>query len=136
MARSVQRRTRRCDGRASAKQFREPRLVATLPAIGVTYRGGKGIGLVVVLIAAVLGAVVGELAGWLASLAVVTSVLVGWVAWAVRLLRLAVWGGGPPPGGGGTAGVREPRRPRPRPPAGGMALAVPVEPPDEAAAFA
>lgn len=43
----------------------------------------------------------------------------------LRAHRFAGGPGGRPPGGG-PAGVREPRRPRPNPPAGSMAMAVPV----------
>jgi hypothetical protein len=70
----------------------------------------------------------------LLSGAVAVLVTLAWLVTAVRFLRLEPSGpGGYPPGG---AGVREPRRPKPRPPADAIALPTPDEPPDDAVAWA
>jgi hypothetical protein len=70
----------------------------------------------------------------LLSGAVAVLVTLVWLGTAVRFLRLEPSGpGGQPPGG---TGVREPRRPTPRPPSGAIALPVPDEPPDDAVAWA
>ena len=114
-----------------------PRLVLQVPAFGVTYRGSRRVtvGMAVLAAAALLAGAFTDRAP--VGLVCAAVVVAAWAARSVRLLRLAPRGpSGPGRPGGGPAGVREPRRPRPRPPAGSMALAVPVEPPDEAAALA
>lgn len=123
------------DRRCRAQRYRGPRLIARLPALGVSYRGGARGPMFAALLAAGAGTVAGMFLGPIAATAVVTLVVLGWLGWSLRLLKLTA-GGAPPPLGGGTAGAREPRRPQPRPPAGAVALAVPIEPPDEAVAFA
>ncbi len=110
-------------------------MIARVPALGVSYRGGTRGPMFAALLAAGGGTVAGVFVGAVAATAVVMLVVFGWLAWSLRLRRLTAGGALPPPGGG-TAGVREPRRPRPRPPAGAIALAAPMEPPDEAVAFA
>lgn len=107
-----------------------------VPAFGVVLRGGWASLLVLPLAAALLAG--GALSGHLESALVAAGALVtGWALGCVRVVRMTVLGpdgsGGPD---GGTAGVREPRRPRPRPPAGAIALPVPIDPPDEMSAFA
>jgi hypothetical protein len=84
-----------------------------------------------VALAAVLAAVtaVMSITGWMLLGSVVTAtVLVGWLAYTLRLVRLQP--AGPPPRGDGPAppggaAVREPRRPMPLAPAGAAALPLP-----------
>ncbi|MFE2432446.1 hypothetical protein ACFXJ5_37715 [Streptomyces sp. NPDC059373] len=81
------------------------------------------------------GAITGVLLPTGTSAATVALV---WAAFSLRALRLAP--ACPSPGGGGAgpggAGVREPRRPKPCPPGGAIALQLPEGPPDGAAALA
>lgn len=130
--RSRRQRVRRCRSR----RYRPDLLVLKVPAFGLMIRGRRGAhALTVLLIAADAGwgAGTGRL-DW--GLLVGCTLVAGWALFCLRLLRLTMVGPEDRRPPGGTAGVREPRRPRPRPPAGSMALALPADPPDEAAAFA
>lgn len=103
----------------------------------ITYRGCFRWSLIVV--AAVAGLLTGggiaQVITWTGVAAATMAVL--WLAFTLRVIRLApacpAPGGGPGPGG---AGVREPRRPMPHPPGGSIALPLPKDPPDSAAALA
>jgi hypothetical protein len=73
-----------------------------------------------------------SITGWvLLGTVVAATVLVGWLAYALRLMRLQP--AGPPSGNGpappGGAAVREPRRPMPLAPAGAAAVPLPDEDP-------
>ncbi|MET7620390.1 hypothetical protein [Streptomyces sp. NPDC005408] len=89
-------------------------------------------------VAAVAGLLIGGgVAGVLAATGAAAGVIVlVWLAATVRVLRLAPSCGGPGGPGPGGAGVREPRRPKPCPPGGAIALPLPEDPPDGAAAIA
>ncbi|WP_151483791.1 hypothetical protein [Streptomyces albicerus] len=64
-------------------------------------------------------------------------VTLGWAASTLRVIRLAAACPGPSGGSGpGGAGVREPRRPKPCPPDGAIALPLPEDPPGGTAALA
>jgi hypothetical protein len=67
-----------------------------------------------------------------AGVGVLLIVVLALASWRRRAPVPGPGGPGWPPGGGpGTAGVREPRRPHPSPPAGSLALRVPVVPNDD-----
>jgi len=114
-------------------RVRGPRLITRLRVLGVAYRGGWR-GPVAAAAAAGVLVATGLIAGrLLLGSAAAGMVAVIWLAWAWRLLRVVP----PEPcGGGGPAGTREPRRPKPRPPAGAIALPIPEDPPDDVVALA
>jgi hypothetical protein len=100
-----------------------------VPAFGVVVTGGRRAVLFTLLLVAVVltGGVFDHVFGW--SLAVAALIVGVWILGCVRLLRMSAVGPAGPDGPGtGTSGVREPRRPWPRPPAGSLALAIPIDP--------
>jgi hypothetical protein len=114
------------------------RVVARWRHRALVYRGRLPvIPLVLILVAGAL--TTGALTGRLLVGGVVAAVLVvGWIAYGMRITRLTPagpGGNGPTPPGG--AGVREPRRPLPVAPAGAAERQIGEdEPPDRAVALA
>ena len=66
------------------------------------------------------------------------AVALVWAAFSLRVLRLVPSCPGPGPGGAGPggAGLRDPRRPKPCPPGGAIALSLPEDPPTGASPLA
>lgn len=97
--------------------WRRARADATLHHHRLVYRGRWQFAAVagILIVAGVVVAVIvgrGELA------TVPVAVTAAWLIYAMRLRRTAVGGGGDGPGPAPGAGVREPRRPLPKSPAG------------------
>ncbi len=112
-----------------------PRRVVRLGRTVITYRGCFRWSLLVSAAVAGLSAGGGAAGVLLLTWPVATVTALGWLALTLRLVRLGPSRAGPALGPGG-AGVREPRRPKPRPPSGGIALPLPEDPPGGTAAHA
>ncbi|MFF1691255.1 MULTISPECIES: hypothetical protein [unclassified Streptomyces] len=115
-------------GRRPCTAWQGPRSLARLGRTVVTYR--SCLRLTVAAWASVVALLVAATAsGLLLPLGTAAGlVTLAWMATALRVLRLAPTspgpGGGPGPGG---AGVREPRRPGPHPPADAIGLLLPED---------
>lgn len=143
MAQDCSRRSARCSsrplrfGRRPRTACQGPRSLVRVGRTVVTFRGRLGGFLVASAVVAGLLAGGGAAGVLLPTGTAATAMRLVWAAFTLRVIRLTPAcsspGGDSGPGG---AGVREPRRPKPFPPAGAIALPLPQVPPDGTAALA
>lgn len=106
--------------RRVARRLQRSRSRHTLMRLGrlaVVYRGGARWTLAAVVAVVAAAGVGWLLAGLVTGGVAATGVIAVWVATTIRIGRMVAGRGGPP-GSGPASGVREPRRPLPKSPAG------------------
>jgi hypothetical protein len=105
--------------------WRRARVVATLHRRRLVYRGRWQVAVAASVVVAA-GIIVAAIAGQGDLATVPVAVAAAWLIYAMRIQRSAVGGGGDGPGPAPGAGVREPRRPLPKSPAGVAERSVPT----------